>query len=219
MQEEIESFIRYAHIFSGAISLISGILALVLSPNVNRHRPLGKVFFYSMVVVFITAVILAIHGGIGFLLCVAILSFFSVVIDVRSLRFLKGSVPGLIDVVIVASLILAGGYLTFIGLRAGANGINEGAVLYSVFGVAMLFYGASVYRQLLRIKPGDIMWFTVHKSNMGAALIATLTAFSTTTMSWLPSILEWFWPTIVFSPILGYFIKKSKQNITSNEGK
>ena len=212
MDTQIESVIRIVHILFGAIALFSGISALLLSPKIRLHRPAGKTFALAMVGVFFTAIILAVQNGIDFLFCIAILSFYSVIIGVRALKFLKGRKPAFFDWMASATLILAGFFLAAKGINAVMlTTLNGSVILYLLFGGAMVFYGSMTTSELLRTKPGSAKWFTLHKSNMGAALIATITAFSTTTMDFLPSILPWIWPSIVFSPLLSWYIRKSKK--------
>ena len=213
MSNDIEYILRIIHIITGALALVSGIAALMLSPKVKFHRPLGKVFFNAMVGVFLTAIILAVQNGIDFLFCIAILSFFSVFIGVRALKFLKGAKPARLDWLAIVLLILSGLYLAGKGALTMFSGFNGGMILYLLFGTAMILYGFVTGNELIQTKPRDSKWFRLHKSNMGAALIATITAFSTTTMDFLPSILPWIWPTIVFSPLLSWYIRKTSPKI------
>lgn len=214
MSANIESTIRIIHILSGAIAMFSGIAALFLSPKVKTHRPLGKIFAYAMTSVFVTALYMAITKGIDFLLCIAILSFFSVIIGVRSLKFLKGAQPGAFDWIAVIGIIAAGSFLVIKGSLAGITNFHAGVVLYLTFGSAMVFYGFMIASELIRTKPRAAKWFRLHQSNMGAALIATLTAFCTTVLHELPSITEWILPSIIFSPLLSYYIRKSRKPST-----
>lgn len=211
MSANIESTIRIIHILSGAIAMFSGIAALLFSKQVKNHRPLGKVFAYAMTSVFGTALYMAITKGIDFLLCIAILSFFSVIVGVRSLKFLKGAKPGAFDWAAVVGIIGAGLFLVIKGSLAGLTNFSGGVVLYLVFGTAMVIYGFLIASEFIRIKPGAAKWFRLHQSNMGAALIATLTAFCTTVLHELPSITEWILPSIIFSPLLSYYIRKSNK--------
>lgn len=219
MESSIFSILRILHIVCGAVALFSGTIALICSPNTPRHRPLGKIFAAAMLGVFITAVILAIRHGIDFLFCIAILSFFSVVIGVRALRFLKGQKPNEWDWMAIMILGLAGIYTSGQGALVAFSGNFNGSVfLFLFFGLGMVFYASMLATELMRTKPGSKKWFTLHQSNMGAALIATITAFSTTTMTFLPSILPWIWPTIILSPMLSWYINKSKKTAATNRG-
>jgi len=44
---------------------------------------------------------------------------------------------------------------------------------------------------------------------MGAALIATMTAFSVTALQFLPPLVGWLWPTVIFSPLLVVIIRRT----------
>jgi len=114
----------------------------------------------------------------------------------------------------VVGIIAAGSFLVIKGSLAGITNFHAGVVLYLIFGSAMVFYGFMIASELIRTKPRAAKWFRLHQSNMGAALIATLTAFCTTVLHELPSITEWILPSIIFSPLLSYYIRKSRKPST-----
>lgn len=200
--------IRVVHIFSGALALISGLLALGFSPKVKRHRPMGKVFFYAMTSVFFTAVFLAVKKHIDFLFCIAILSYFSTLFGIRSLKFMKGNNPRWFDWALLCALAIAGFFL----IGKGAFGWHEigsmELILSLVFGSGMLLYAFTSALNLTRIPVGNTRWLNSHQANMGAALIATITAFSTTALSFLPGLVAWLGPTLILSPMLAYYINR-----------
>ncbi len=204
---------RWIHIVCGGFALTSGLLALVLSRKTNLHRPLGKVFFYSMIVVFVTAVVLALRAGIEFLFCLAFLSFYSALRGVRALRFLKGAQVHRLDWVAAASVLMCGIYLVGRGSMAIFSG-NMIAILYIFFGGLSMFLAFEGGKDLRKLKSGDPKWFRVHQGSMGGALIATITAFSATTLTFLPGLVQWLWPTVLLAPMLSYLIRsfnKSKK--------
>ena len=48
------------HVIAGTSALISGALAIILKRNTPKHKPVGKIYFWSMTFVFITAMIVSI---------------------------------------------------------------------------------------------------------------------------------------------------------------
>lgn len=207
------SYIRIIHIAAGATSLLTGIIALSIASNPQRHRKIGKVFFYGMFVVFITALIMGLNGSLMFLLCIAVLSFFSTFHGVRSLQFFKGQNPNWIDWLSSVALSLAGAYLFIKGTLASITNFSSGVILYIVFGALMLVLSFGAFRRLRKLKPRDFKWFRSHRANMGAALIATMTAFSVTALQFLPPLVSWLWPTIIFAPLLSLMIRRTDKQL------
>jgi len=188
---------------------LTGIVALSIASKPQLHRKIGKVFFYGMFIVFITALIMGLKGSLMFLLCIAILSFFSTLHGVRSLQFFKGKQPGLIDWLSAGALSLAGAYLFIKGVLASITKLNPSVILFIVFGALMLVLSFGAFRRLRKLEPRDFKWFRSHRANMGAALIATMTAFSVTALQFLPPLVGWLWPTIIFAPLLSLMIRRT----------
>ena len=64
------------HILFGSLALIASVLAISNKKGKQAHRLFGKIYFWGMVGVFITAVPLAIFKLNVFLLLIAIFSFY-----------------------------------------------------------------------------------------------------------------------------------------------
>lgn len=208
----LESFIRIIHVVAGIISLFSGVAALFLSIRPRWHRVMGKVFFYAMSLVFITAVWLAITSNLQFLFVIAILSYYSTFHGIRSLRFFKGSRPHYLDKLLALILGASGSFLLgrgiFYGLEIGPKPI---IILHVVFGMFMFWLSHNSWKDLNRLSSSDYRWFNSHRANMSGALIATFTAFSTTALTFIPPLLAWLGPAIILTPILRYYINKNHQ--------
>jgi hypothetical protein len=106
-----------------------------------------------MFVVFITALIMGLNGSLMFLLCIAVLSFFSTFHGVRSLQFFKGKNPNWIDWLSTAALSLAGAYLLIKGVLGALNHFDGGVILHLVFGALMLVLSFGAFRRLRKLKP------------------------------------------------------------------
>jgi hypothetical protein len=148
-----------------------------------------------------------------FLSLIAVFSFYFAFSGYRVLSR-KRSVDGP-DVVDWAAVGLFG--LASVGL------VGMGAVQYlggSGFSVVPLVFGAvgtafavSDLRKLRgAVTPGA--WVTEHLVRMGAAYIATVTAFSTVNFVFLPVVARWLWPTLVGTPLLFYFSRKYERAFT-----
>ena len=58
------------HIIAGAIALLGGLLAIIFRNNVKKHKPVGKIYFFAMTVIFLSAIFLSIFKSNVFLFCV-----------------------------------------------------------------------------------------------------------------------------------------------------
>ena len=210
----MESFLQSTlviHIISGTVALVSGLLAMGLFKRTQQHRKAGKLFFYAMTMIFATAVSLAAIKGLSFLLCIAFLSYYSAFRGVRALKFLRGSSVRWYDGVAGVLVILCGMYLSLRGYRIFIVGNTEAAIIHLAFGGLTILLAIGGLLELIRSRKQKVNWFRVHKSAMGGALIATMTAFSVTALSFLPDIVAWLGPTIVLSPVLSLVIRSSER--------
>lgn len=80
------SKILFVHIVFGSSALITGAIALSTQKGGRWHRLSGQLYFLSMTVVFLTALIVAIFKFNRFLFLIAFLSYYSVFSGVRALK-------------------------------------------------------------------------------------------------------------------------------------
>jgi len=170
------------HITGGIAALVSGLIAMLSRKGAAAHTRSGKVYFYGMTAVFITAVILSLAKNNIFLFLVG---FFSYYLTVRGYRILylknlpSGQKPSTIDWLItgVAGIfiiaLLAWGALL---LRAGHN--------MGIVAIAFAFIGGLFLRKDIRqftTPPHEKMhWWYGHISSMGGSYISAATAFLVT---------------------------------------
>lgn len=205
-------FILVIHVLSGIIALLSGFIALGINNRPADHKVAGRVFFNAMLSVFITAITLSVFKGLNFLLCIAVLSFYMTFKGVRAMRRLKGSNRSIVDFIALSALVLSGCYLMYAGLTIGVTkGSVVTLILFMSFGLGILLLSYISFRELIQLKSFDVQWLTVHQASMGGALIATVTAFSTTALSFLPALVVWLGPTIILSPLLTMVINNSNK--------
>ncbi|HRD37929.1 MAG TPA: hypothetical protein PLC65_04800, partial [Bacteroidia bacterium] len=113
----MELIIRIAiiiHIIAGIGALLFGAIAFGLRKNTPKHKPVGKIYFWCMTVIFITGVFLSFAPGLLFFFYIAVFTYYYTIIAYRSLKLKNlhnGQKPSLTDwfIEIVAAL-------TFIGL-------------------------------------------------------------------------------------------------------
>ena len=85
----MERFINISliiHIIAGCTALLAGLFAIIFRKNVYKHRPFGKIYFWCMTVIFITAIYISVYRANIFLFCVAFFTYYSCIIAYRSLK-------------------------------------------------------------------------------------------------------------------------------------
>jgi hypothetical protein len=73
-----------------------------------------------------------------------------------------------------------------------------------------------VWSELKRyIKPPQdkFDWFYSHMGNMMGGFIASVTAFSTQVMTFLPGVMQWIWPSLVGVPLIIFWIRLYRNKI------
>lgn len=78
----------FIHVLAGFTSLIAGPVAAATTKGGKSHRKWGMIYFWGMLVVFITAIIVSTYKFIPFLFMIAFFSFYQVFTGYRIL-FLK----------------------------------------------------------------------------------------------------------------------------------
>ena len=190
----------FIHVFSGITCFISGLAAIVTTKGGKRHRYSGKIYFYAMFTVIVTAVIISVFRSNLFLLLIASFSFYMTWAGVRSIRN-KMLRPGILD------------WIFF------ATGVSTAAVMIMTINVILLAFGILFSIGLIQefilfiraikktIKPNE--WIVRHIGMMLGSYIATTTAFLVTNVkSFDPQWLPWLAPTILGSPIIAYYTRK-----------
>jgi len=201
----------YSHIFAGVISLVVAPVALVVVKGGAAHRLWGKIFFWCMAWIFVSATIMALDKGNMFLLLIGVFSFYNVWSGYRAL-YLKQLYlgKGLRWYDWLAAVIALGFNTYFVVFGGWLIYTHDGgafAYLSVMFGVlGLLNVGLNIKRFLTRTNEKH-QWLYAHIGGFLGGFIASVTAFSTQTMEFLPSFLVWAWPTLVGSPVIAYFIR------------
>lgn len=192
---------RWLHIAAGFTGFFVAPVALSVRKGGPAHRFWGKVFFYAMLVAGITAITSATFKGLTFLLLTGVFSLYLAQFGYRSLRHKRmgaGQQPGLYD---WASALL--------GLAVFAGTLGYG-LWARPFNVVMVVFGAiglmTTGRQLWAFRrPGPWpagQWLRNHISGFMGSYIAAVSAFSATSLTFIPFPLNFLWPTLVLVPVL-----------------
>ena len=198
-----EKILLIVHIIAGFTALSAAVVATLTKMLDAAHRwhlYSGTIFFWGMVVVFLTALPLAIIRPNTFLFLIAILSFYFAMAGWRYATNRLGQ-PRPVDWVSACVMALAAVIMIMFGVfllsRGNMNGIamavlgGVGATL-SIVDLRTLKQGGAKGRQRI----------AQHLTMMLAGAIATVTAFVVTNVRVEPVFIVWLAPTVVITPII-----------------
>lgn len=220
----MDTFISKVLIFHaavGGVALISGLVALGSQKGRKWHRTSGKVYFWTMTLVFITGILVAGYRFNRFLFLIAFLSYYSVFAGVRALKLKKihlGQRPKWFDW--AAGLVNATANLFFIGLGIYylALGRNLGAPLLSIgFGIGGILISYTNLVPFIKRPLKPYHWYLSHIGNMVGGYIATSTAFIST-MNARMDLINSFWafalPSLIGIPVLLFWQGRVEKRFT-----
>ena len=203
----IQTFLML-HIACGVIAFLCAPIALLTTKGGKKHRTSGKVYFWAMVGVSITAMILSFISSFYFLTMVTVFSFYSAFSAYRIL-YLKGNGmrPKRLDWVAAVITILSSLLLFFMGflkpewMQVGVVQI-EGyrvSIVSIIFGIIGIRMGARSIQGFIKPSREKMFWLFDHLQGMIASYIAAVTAFSAVNLThWFGSAWwVWLWPTIL----------------------
>jgi len=192
---------RVFHIGTGGIALVVAPLAMATVKGGRAHRMWGKVYFWAMAAVSLSAAIIAIWRPLVFLGLLSIFSFYSAFRGYRILT-LKKSPASLLDWSAAAGLLAAGVGLVILAIWTPASIRLPSPMVALVFGLLAAKGAISDMRSFsagAKIKMG---WWYAHMEGMLVSYIAALTAFSAVNFESFPRAIVWLWPTAVGAPII-----------------
>lgn len=214
----IVSLIIIIHAALGVVSLISGTIATLVVKGSVSHKRAGKIFFYSGVlsISFSLLVISFPDHWNPFLLSIGIFSLYFLIIGFRSSKYqllnhsfiIDKTLTWLMAISCVAMIILP-----ILLLKA----IN---IVTAVFGFIGLFVS---FQNLLAFAEANNLnsnWLRFHIIHMSAGFISIISAFLVVNQL-LPSLFNWFLPTIVGTALIIYNLKKytkPSQKLIINKG-
>jgi hypothetical protein len=222
----IEIFLRYMlwlHIAGGTMALIVGLGAMLTPKGGRTHRIFGKIYFWSMTTVFISAIILAIGHQRTFLFMVAFFSYFFTVRG-RRILYLKGlgttTNASWVDWSIV---VLSACFIIFL-ITWGVSELIKNdmmgivAVVFGGIGLTFVISDIRKFRSALAyakgsggVKPDRMHWWYGHIGAMGGSYISAVTAFVVVNIS-IPGFawVLWILPSAIGGVLIARTIGKYK---------
>jgi hypothetical protein len=218
-------FLLVLHIACGTVGFVCAPVALATAKGGRAHRRFGKIYFWAMAGVAVTALTLSLALPIYFLAMVAVFSFYAAFAAYRVLSLkgmYKGERPKAVDwlaaiITTLSSLLLfAMGFLQPELMHVGLVPIagHTVSIVSVVFGLIGMRMGISSIQEFLKPPTEKMFWWFGHMKGMIASYIAAMTAFSAVNLShWFGAAWwVWLWPTIVGVPAIAiwsaYYSKK-----------
>jgi hypothetical protein len=183
------------HILFGSVALFVAPAAMLTRKGGVWHRRWGKIFFWSITGVAVTAVVMSLLRSGLFFLLVALFSFYLALTGYRVLDRKKPKQrPGKMDWAAASIMLLGGLVLVAYGMYLMVT--SSFGMVAIIFGVIGFLFGMSDIRDFVH-PPGEKMaWWYSHMGRMLSAYIATVTAFSVVNFKFLPPVPRWLWPTV-----------------------
>ena len=223
----MKPFLISLHVFIGFVALTVGLIPMFSKKGGRLHNITGLVYYWSMVIVAITALLLVVisplNDGRLFLTGIAIFSFYLCFTGKRSLtqrsgtptRWYDWGISGLMAITAIAMLIYG---ISLLFQSFTQETINMMGILFIVFGVfsgTNARYDFRKYLQPSSAKYGHKEWFFIHIERMGGSYIATFTAFALVNVRYVfpeaPSsvyIATWIMPGMIGGLIIGRVMRQ-----------
>ncbi|MEQ8242753.1 hypothetical protein [Fulvivirga sp.] len=211
-----------SHVMAGVVSLITGPMAMTTKKGGQVHRKAGKVYFYAMTYVFITAVVLSSIKFIPFLFMISFLSYYGCFSGVRILKLKKlhkDQKPKPYDW-------FAGIFTVVAGLSFGGYGIYLLTVgqedvlgwLSVFFGVFTINAGIGGLKLFMKRPTNAFYWYMYHIDGMMGSYIAAATAFAVTMgrMTAFNHWILWVAPAILGVPLISYWKRLYRMKFASS---
>lgn len=207
----MESFLffnRYLHITAGFIGFFVAPAALFVRKGGQWHRRWGQAFFWAMVVAGSTAIAAASLKGLTFLLLTGVFSLYLAGFGYRSLylkELARGSKAPVFD------WALAGvGLAVFIGTLG--YGLWAGNVPAAVFGAIGIMTTGRQLRGFARAGSwAREQWLLNHISGFVGSYITAVSAFSATSLRFIPFPYNFLWPTLLGVPLMVWWQHRVKR--------
>lgn len=218
MFEILDKINLYTHISAGMITLLTGPVAIFYNfRDPKKHRIVGKIFFYAMLVVAISSIFAFFKRPdvvfFQFLLGISMLVLAGICRGVRSIFLMKGAAVSKFDWAYTALIGLNAVYmLGMSGYHLYLGSMIAFPILFGVFGTMSLMdfrqnWKVFSHPELLH----RLDWMRLHLMTMLGAFMGSTTAFTVNAAHFLPWWAQWFGPTLLLLPLQFYFGGKVKR--------
>ena len=212
--KELFNILIVVHIAGGTIGLISGTIAASVAKGKTAHLISGKIFFYSMLVTALAALVISNlpeHHNIflfavgGFTLYLNCSGYRIVWIKRNASK--RSKAYSALDYAIA---LLAMGFGIFLISLFIIGQMNKSAfsIVPLVFGAICLSLASIDVRKMMGKQQVSTYWISSHISKMIGTMIAAYTAFLVVNIHIKQNWILWLLPTVLGTVLITYFIKK-----------
>jgi hypothetical protein len=196
----------YLHIFAGFTALTTGLVPIFSKKGSKVHIAWGKVYYWAMFVVALTALIgFQVKLNLIFLSGIAVFSFYNTFTGVRLIRRKNNPKPEFIDWFGAVLMVISSVWMLYFSYSAYRNDNVFYTILFTIFGLFMFLLALEDLRVFVGRKQinNDIplqtrYWFQNHISRMGGSYIATVTAFLVVNNPpYIPGLVVWIAPGVI----------------------
>ena len=194
------------HILAGSVALVSAALALSSEKGKKFHILIGKAYFWSMAIIFLTALPLSTITSNVFLFLISIFSFYLAFSGMRFAKNRKG-VPTRIDLIAVNFMLLSGVGMWILAIIFFIDSDSQFITLI-VFGFLALFLGYGDFQTFKNQTAIGKERIAKHLTNMMGGTIAVVTAVLVVNPPANPEWVWWILPTFLITPVIFWWNKK-----------
>jgi uncharacterized membrane protein len=216
----MEKLLIFSHVFCGVLVLILGMINLLNRKGATNHLLIGKIYVGAMWWICLSAVmIITFYRFSGFLLVIAVLTFYSTFVGVRVLRRKKPGTEQWYDWLVAGLTAAFGislfGYGTYLFYLAG--GFHAFALLCLIFGYITAI---RAIRDIIFFIKQNLTekqwWLRQHIGAMGGSYIAAITAAAVQNGNTFVPNGEYTWtlwllPTLIGAPIIAIASSKHRK--------
>lgn len=206
VKDTLLQFFLYAHVTCGMTALLTGFVSIVTEKGRKVHRTSGKIFFVAMILVAVSAFIIAVAKSNSFLLAISIFSFYLNFFSYRALKNKHAKHKWFDWLVIVLSTATCVYMIATMQIVLVVFGCLLAYVLMG--NVLPQWQGEEKLKEVRRKR------MLAHIGNMMGAYIATVTAFAVVNINFVkPGWLVWLTPTAIGLPIVSYYTRVWKKKL------
>ncbi|MFD2532692.1 hypothetical protein [Gracilimonas halophila] len=215
------------HVISGFLALACGAFAIFTKKGKGVNVTTGRIYFWSMVLVAVTAIYLSIVNTIPFLFLIAVFSYYLTWTGYKNIHWKNKTLPAFIywfDAIITHLMVLFGIIMVLLALLSWAGiHVNETisslSIVLLVFGLGtIIFAGEDLKLFYWRSSGSKFIWMYLHIGRMLGAYIGTFTAFLVVNDQFFSTpLIAWLSPTIFGTPLIFYWIRKYRLKLESEK--
>jgi hypothetical protein len=189
------------HVISGFSALLFGIISIISKKGLKIHRISGLLFFYAMILVSSSAIIISLMKSNNFLFHIGVFAVFMNYSGYRSIQN-KNLLANPMDWIVLLIALINGVFMVLT--------MNTILVVFGIINSILVFDDLKLFIKAMRkIEIPKKAWLGRHIGMMLGAYISTFTAFLVVNIQNVqPAWIVWLLPTFLGVPLIFYFTKK-----------